>query len=131
MPKIALYGLYNEDTHRQLRELLPEGYELVMEEKDDTRGYLIYEDEQGGSISFLYFLSNSESKLSLEFGNTEYEYKSLSINGMSADLYISSDPGETSELIWFDEERGITFSLSSFEESHVIVHIAEKIKTAE
>lgn len=52
----------------------------------------------------------------------------VDINGMVGNLYLSQDPEITHCLIWFDGERQISFNITSYMDSEVILHIAESVK---
>ena len=76
---------------------------------------------------FEYFFAQDSSAIGLLTSETGAEHKTVNINGLSADYYQSSVPGETNNLIWILEDANIAFTLNGFPEESVMVHIAESV----
>lgn len=109
---------------------LPEGYEEVQSDGNNTQQGFVYLDQNDSRQGFIfqYFFSQQGSQSQYFFNDTEYTQKSVKVSGKDAVLYLCTDGSETNELIWIDDERGIVFELSSYLDEDVMLHIAESIK---
>lgn len=59
--------------------------------------------------------------------DSEFEIKTAEVNGMNAEFYIPSDPAESSELSWIDEEIGVVFSVIGYLSENDLLRIAESV----
>lgn len=59
--------------------------------------------------------------------DSEFEVKSAEVNGMNGEFYIPSDPVESSELSWIDEENEIIFSVIGCLSENDLLQIAESV----
>lgn len=108
---------------------LPEGYEEVDVYSDNVAYNAFYQkgDDIMSAFVFEYFFAQDSSAIGLLTSETGAEHKTVNINGLSADYYQSSVPGETNNLIWILEDANIAFTLNGFPEESVMVHIAESV----
>lgn len=90
---------------------------LYYDPKDQTQGFTI----ECGTM-------DPESSLVLGHGDTEYEKKAVLINDSQGIFYISPDPTSSHCLIWFNEEANVYFTVISYLNPSVILHIAENVK---
>ena len=51
----------------------------------------------------------------------------MTVLGDTGEFYTATDDSETNELVWFDDESGILFTLSSFLDKGVMLEMAESV----
>ena len=73
-------------------------------------------------------IMRTESDLFIFHNDAEYEITSVTVNGKSGVFYISPDTQASHGLVWFDEKAGVYFTIISYLDPAVILHIAESIK---
>lgn len=109
---------------------LPKGYELIFEESYEYMYGSVY--QRGGNVAdgftFDYALANEDTQLTTQslYGNPKV--KPVNINGNDGELYLSDNPQDTHTLVWFDEDYGVVFSITSFMDSVDILNIASNVK---
>lgn len=109
---------------------VPDNMECIYDESTEYSCSVIYmnpNDPQRG-FTFSYSRIQEGSGTIMVINETEHSIILVDINGMAGDLYLSQDPEITHCLIWFDEEHQITFNITSYMDSDVILHIAESVK---
>lgn len=108
---------------------LPEGYEQADVITDPTGKLILYQDKQDETnlFSFGYFAVSQSTRYKLFLGETQYRYTELQVHGSPAHFYQSLDSGQTNNLIWFNKDETIMFSLEGFLEQSVMLHIAESV----
>ena len=105
---------------------LPEGFALMEEHEDAAIKRLLYSDGQSGLILFEYGYMTGNTEIAL-LGENRPEYETLTVQGMTAHFYASGNGSAAADLICFDEERNVFFSLNGNLEKSIILHIAESI----
>ena len=108
---------------------VPDNMECIHDEFTEYRCSVIYmnpNDPQRG-FTFSYSRMQEGSGTIMVLNETEHNIIPVDINGAAGDLYLSKDPEITHSLIWFDEDQQITFNITSYMESDVILHIAESV----
>lgn len=104
---------------------IPEGYgdqKIVDHEHERT---VFYENEQGQRLIFSY-MDNSGSGtwfVSLE----SMTVRKVNVNGVSADLLISSNPDVSSALMWVSEDRKTAFCVEAFLSEDELIRLAESV----
>lgn len=109
---------------------VPDDMECIYDESTEYSRSVIYmnpNDPQRG-FTFSYSRMQEGSGTIMVINETAHSMIPVDVNGMVGDLYLSQDPEITHCLIWFDEEQQITFNITSYMDSDVILHIAESIK---
>lgn len=107
---------------------LPEGVNEDSVWEDDTICIIIYKDADGvDALAFNYQYGSIDAFTEFIF-DSDYEHKVLEINGCHAELHLALDDESTSNLVWFDEERGIFFSINSYFSEDIILTIAGSVK---
>lgn len=109
---------------------LPEGYVEVVRDADEESCVIVYESEND-TIVLTVFLTQDGLHSEYLFGNIEYVYRSLEINGMDAELYLIQDGSSSNELTWFDAKNGVAFQLSTYLSETDMLHIAESANLSE
>jgi len=109
---------------------VPEGCEAVYEECTDNVYVVLYESTATttDSFTFDYALTNNQSQLTVYSHNGKHETEQVEINGLYGEMYLSDSTEEPHALIWFDEENGVVFTITSYLKSTDILHIAEGVK---
>lgn len=109
---------------------VPDDMECIYDETTEHSRSVVYmnpNDPQQG-FTFSYSRMQEGSGTIMVINETVHSMIPVDVNGMVGDLYLSQDPEITHCLIWFDEEQQITFNLTSYMDSDVILHIAESVK---
>ncbi len=108
---------------------LPEGYEEVDAHEGEAAFNALYQkgDDIMSAFVFEYFFVQNSSLIEMQFDEAGYLHKTVNINGIQADFYLALNPDETNDLVWFDEDTNIVFSLNGSPEESVMVHIAESV----
>ena len=82
---------------------VPEGYTLFSSYELPGGEGLVYTDENGHMVSFTY-TSNTSGGTAFFVDGVDYEQKSATVNGCHADVYIATDPAQTSSIVWTSDE---------------------------
>ena len=108
---------------------VPDDMECIYDEATEHSRSVVYmkpnDPQQGFTFSYTRMLEGSGTIIILN--ETEHNVIPVDINGMDGDLYLSKDPEITHSLIWFNEDQQITFNITSYMESDVILHIAKSV----
>lgn len=104
---------------------LPEGYVEVSRVQEDTIILYVYGGPDDGMIFFRY--SPMSDGIIDAVTTNGIEPEAVVINGMAGDFYLSDVASETNELIWFDQDANIAFSLSSFFDKTVMMRMAQNV----
>lgn len=109
---------------------LPEDYECIYDEATSNSHNYLYQKEDSviDGFSFRYSFIQSDAPLWVTFPDEEFTVKQVNINGCPGDLYVSMDPSESHALVWIDETNGVVFTITSFLDPDVMLHIAETVK---
>lgn len=108
---------------------VPDDMECIYEETTEYGRSVVYmnpNDPQQG-FTFSYARMQEGSGTVMVINEIEHSMIPVDINEMVGDLYLSQDPEITHCLIWFDEEQQITFNITSYMDSAIILHIAESV----
>ncbi len=107
---------------------VPEGFELVVQEVDESRGTFIYVDSKGFNADFSYLFALIEGDQNfLMDGNQPYvEYSVVEVRGYKADYYMSKDAEHTSTLVWIDENDTL-FTVTAMLAKEELIKWAESI----
>lgn len=109
---------------------VPEKYECVYDETLTNSRTMLYvnpEDETDG-FTFDYGFIQDNSPLTIDYGGIAVTVQDVTVNGCPGKLYISSESGESHALIWIDESNDVVFTMTSFLEPNVMLHIAGSAK---
>ena len=109
---------------------VPEKYVCVYDETLQNSRTMLYmnpEDELDG-FTFSYGFIQDDAPLVVDFNGPEDAISEVLINGCPGKLYMSVDPNESHALVWIDEANDVVFSITSFMEPEVMLHIAEGTK---
>ena len=101
---------------------LPEGYTPY---KAFHSG-MSYSDPDGLLLSFMY--SSLQDGSALTLSDTDHAAcTAVTVNGLPGEWYVSSDPDLPNALIWLNEEKQVSFSISGYLNWEDILHMAESV----
>ena len=102
---------------------VPDGYTLVQKV-----GEGIYTAVYQKNTEVIYFsYSRPDNRGQAEFFPENSETEPMTVLGDTGEFYTATDDSETNELVWFDDESGILFTLSSFLDKGVMLEMAESV----
>lgn len=107
---------------------VPEGYTLFSSYELPGGEGLVYTDEKGHMVSFTY-TSNTSGGTAFFVDGVDYEQKSATVNGCHADVYIATDPTQTSSIVWTSDET--LFYIAAPLDEDGLIKTAENIREKE
>lgn len=109
---------------------VPSDYQINFEFVSDTVSTIEYRNNSDNFVAFSYFQNTSSLAFQIDLDGTEI-YKQVSVNGITAELYLDQDEGDTNILIWMDEGSNTVFRiLAPFNEDELI-RMAESVEKYE
>lgn len=105
---------------------MPDGYTLV--ETVDFPGERIYgyvDADKKWNLTFSYSTDSSEADIFIL--NADCEQKEVTVNGLTATLYIPPSDDNSPDIIWEDREKGVLFVLTAHVSEDVLIKMAENI----
>ena len=103
---------------------VPDGYALVRE----SNHAFIYEDDTEGLLSFVYSDLDTSAAYLERKGVNVY---SVFVGSYPADLYLDQQEGNTNNLIWVAEDKGLFFSISAPLTGEELIKIAESVEAVQ
>lgn len=121
-----------EQTELPVYELtwIPDGYELIREDSYEQMYGAVYLRENNimDGFTFDYSIADNDTQMTIQSHYGQYHSESVNIGVNYGELYLSDNVNDANALIWFDEERSIMFSITSYMDSEAILHIASNVK---
>jgi len=112
-----------EAAHYQLG-FVPEGYTFLTENRSPHDHTILYSNEAGRTLSFLYIWDPDGGEAFIKSGDTQV---TTTIHGAKADLMLSSDLSkEGGSIVWTEDE--ILFSISACLTEDELIALAESVK---
>lgn len=108
---------------------VPKDYSFENAEHDDGSRTLIYTTQSGDVLTIIY--SSGEKEVEYYVHSAQSKMYSVSVNGLSADLYLSSDNQTPSAITWYDKENQLFFYILAPLPEEELIKIAENIKQSE
>lgn len=109
---------------------IPDDMDCVYDEAFENGRSMIYtnpnDPHQGFTLSYGPMQEGSATFIFIN--DAEHSILPTTVNGMNGELYLSQSPDAAHCLIWFDETQKVTFDITSYLDSDVILHIAESVK---
>lgn len=110
---------------------IPGSMECVYDETTEISRSIVYmnpaDPTEGFTLS--YGIMQDGSALMLITNETEHTITDITINGCIGELYLSHDSDVAHCLIWFDEEKQVTFNITwLMDDTNMILKIAEGIQ---
>lgn len=108
---------------------VPSDYQMISDSILDGTSSIVYRNTANELAVFTYFKKSAtaQSVFQVERDGTE-SYSQVSINGISADMYIASKGGESNVLIWTDESTGVIFCISAPFDKNELIKMAESVE---
>ena len=106
---------------------VPAGYRAEKEHISKDVLSIDYRSDAGNFTIFTCFFNGASPVIQIVRDGSEM-YKQVSVNGMSAELYLDRDEGEANILIWTDERAGTIFCLSSAVSEAELIKMAESVE---
>lgn len=105
---------------------IPDGYTVLNEPLPGETVMSSYVNDRGEYISIISTSENDPGILHV--GGENVIVTQASVNGLSADLYLDGDEGDTNILIWVDDEKGLLFSITGALDGDTLIKIAESFE---
>ena len=106
---------------------VPAGYRIKKDHISTDILSIDYRSDAGEFTIFTCFMNGASPVLQIVRDGTE-TYKQVSVNGVSAELYLDRDEGEANILIWKAEKEGTIFCLSSAVSEAELIRMAESVE---
>lgn len=101
---------------------IPDGYEVINVKIEYKKT-----DEELAMFSYTMYTESMEAQVESDGA----EIKHILIDGHSADLYLDSEPGKESVLMWMNDEAGALFTISAPFSGDEIIRMAESVEQQE
>lgn len=109
---------------------VPEEYHYVADQSIQSAEYaaLTYENDAGNilALDYQYETENSSGSLSV-FANEE-DVQEVTVNGVSADLYVGENEDSTSIVVWMDPETTALLSVTGDLPADELLALAETVR---
>ena len=86
-----------------------------------------YINDQTGNIAVFTYFSDTASPVMQISRDSEDTYKKVTVNGISADLYLDAEEGKNNILVWVDEVNRHAFSISGAFGEEELLRMAESV----
>ena len=86
-----------------------------------------YTNDQSGNLAFFHYFTDMSSPVMQITRDSEDIYKKTAVNGISADLYLDAEEGESNVLVWVDEANQLAFSVSGVLREEELTRLAESV----
>lgn len=106
-------------------DAVPEGYTLFADHSQPGQGMVVYVNEEGQMLSFQYTADTGDSALYLDPEGAEHV--AVTVGNVTADLYVSDSPEESSAILWVDGETDYLMSIMGFFTQEELVTLAESV----
>ena len=108
---------------------VPEGYELVCDNRLDQSRTVVYQrgEDVTASFSFSYDLPVNDSPLRIHTFDGEYTIEEIQINGCYGEFYQSHDMSVSSCLVWLDEDENAAITIIGYFAKDEFIKIANGI----
>ena len=104
---------------------IPEDYTLwIYDELENATSWIYSDNEKLLTISIYRKTTVGAGKVAVITG--EHTYQQVTVTGLPADLYISNIPGESSSLVWTNEES-VLFVVKAHLEPEIMIKIGESL----
>ena len=108
---------------------IPEGLKCTQNESDYIGFSLLYEDPTDPAVGFTLgggYMSDGTTSI-MGYDDGPHQISSVKVGELPGELYLSEDPANPSGLIWFDEENGVYFVMTSYYSPEIMERIAEGV----
>lgn len=109
--------------------VLPDGYTFAAQYEIQGGEAYVYTSQNGAIADFLY--STDPEGFYLLADAAECEHHTVTVNGMSGDLYITPDEATANMLVWTDSAKGLFFSVSAPISGGDLLKLAEGVRVSD
>ena len=109
---------------------VPEEYHYVADQSIQSAEYaaLTYENDAGNILALDYQYETENSSGSLSVFADEEDVQKVTVNGVSADLYVGEDEDSTSIIVWMDPETTALLSVTGDLPADELLALAETVR---
>ena len=109
---------------------VPEEYHYVTDQSIQSAEYaaLTYENDAGNILALDYQYETENSSGSLSVFADEEDVQKVTVNGVSADLYVGEDEDSTSIIVWMDPETTALLSVTGDLPADELLALAETVR---
>ena len=105
--------------------VVPEGYrELRIVDRPDGRTYL-YVNESGNILQFSYTYGTVDHSTFIEIA--KYKHSTVTVHGISADVYVAVKLDETNVIVWQDINSNVLFRIHAYFDQAGLIKLAEGV----
>lgn len=128
----VIYHFFGEREPKEIQKhgitALPQGYEETMR-FEESFIHIVYYESADDMIILTYQIVDESTELA--FINSDLTHETVSLANYPADFYTPSDPSQTNELVWIDEESLLSFCLSSYLDQEMMIDLANSVSETE
>ena len=109
---------------------LPEtfdGYTLLTTVDTEDGKLCMYANELGEMLRFQYIYGSTDLSLFI-YDVENHNYIRSSVGDYPADIYITSDPGESNLIVWSNNAENVLFYVSAYADMNELLEIANSVK---
>ena len=126
-----VYRLFQSDQESSSNSVyrptwVPLDFEMISETILDSASTIVYKNDANEIVVFTCFQDAGSATFQIEGDHIE-SCSQVFINGISADMYLDSEEGESNVIIWADEGEGTMFRISAPFGENELVRMAESI----
>ena len=108
---------------------VPAGYRIEYRSASSDSMIVSYINDRTNEIAMFACFSETESLVFQIVGENEIIYQKVQVNGLPADLYLDSEEGEASVIVWVDEKNGAAFKITGVLSGEELIRMAESVGT--
>lgn len=109
---------------------VPSDYHIISESVSDGASTIVYRNDSDNLVVFTCFRNTSSLVFRIERDDTT-TYTQVSVNGITAELYLDQVEGETNVLIWRDESNDTIFRILAPFNNVELIKMAESVEKYE
>ena len=106
---------------------VPTGYRMEYRSMLSGITAIGYINDQSGNLAFFHCFTDLTSPVMQIERDSGDAYKKITVNGISADLYLDAEEGESNILVWVDEVNRRAFSISGAFGEEELLRMAESV----
>ena len=106
---------------------VPTGYRMEYRSMLSGITAIGYINDQSGNLAFFHCFTDLTSPIMQIERDSGDAYKKITVNGISADLYLDAEEGESNILVWVDEVNRRAFSISGAFGEEELLRMAESV----
>lgn len=119
------------DTNVTLAEYrlnwIPDGYGLDSEQQTPAGKVSIYSNSIRETICFAYVHQSTDVAFLAE--GVDYIQHHPDINGVNADVYLSTEPNQSSAIVWIDDDADTLLYITGYVSEDELIRMAQNVTT--